>query len=225
MDIGANVNERIFRRTEVGNTEIRERILTLSKTEQTILVAIDGEATYAQLSHRFEVEETVAFEMAVDGLLAKGLIYADPPYDEPETPLSEDLRKANIQDFDGEDFFSSSLDPMRSSTGSGLVVDTRKNTLRTVNLKKEAIVQAKAVDLFLPLDLDVDLEDVAAEDGREDEVHEVYPQPPPAKAKKSRKSKKARAKSKARDRWMSYLFAALIGVGLFTIGFGLYIAR
>lgn len=218
------VNERIFRRTEVGNTEIRERILTLSKTEQTILVAIDGEATYAQLSSRFEVEETVAFEMAVEGLLAKGLIYADPPYDEPEPQLSEDLRKANIQGFDLDDFFSSSLDSMQ--TGSGLVVDTHKKTLRSVKPTRPSAAQAKAVDLFLPLELDVDLEANLVDGGTVDGLPEAGAQiPTSSKAKKSRRGKKARAKSKSRDKRLPYLYIVLIGVGVFAIAFGIYISR
>lgn len=198
-------SDKVFRRTIVGDCEIRDRNLPLSKIEQTVLLSVDGEASYLQLSQRFEQKESAEFEMAMDSLLRQGLI-------EPMEvlPLSShtDLLKADISSFEAEDFFSSSGDPMHS--GSGLVVDTRSNTMRSVNVKKTKADDSLEVDLFIPL---TDGDGVDRKSKRMQKLVEVYPDPSKQKRKKRRKRKELPPENK----WVMRVYLGLIGAGVFAV--------
>lgn len=188
----------------MGDSEIRERSLPLTKTEQTVLVSVDGEASYLQLSQQFEEREFAEFEMAMVSLLQKGLIE---PMEVPALNSHTDLLKADIAGFEAEDFFSSSGDPMHS--GSGLVVDTRSNTMRSVNAKKAETDDAE-VDLFIPL---ADEDAGGRKKKRMQKLVEVYPDP----SKQKRKKRRKRAAPPPENKWIFRAYLALIGLGLIAV--------
>lgn len=208
----AQSSDKVFRRTIVGDCEIRDRNLSLSKVEQTVLLSVDGEASYLQLAQRFESKESAEFEMAMDGLLRQGLIE---PLEVPSLHSHTDLLKADISGFEAEDFFSSSGDPMHS--GSGLVVDTRNNTMRSVNAKKSKLDDSLEVDLFIPLG-------EADGDGRKSKrvqkLVEVYPDPSKQKRKKRRKRKELPPENK----WIMRAYLGLVGVGIFAVFVAILVA-
>lgn len=196
-------SDKIFRRTIVGDCEIRDRNLPLSKIEQTVLLSVDGEASYLQLGQSFEIKESTEFEMAMDSLLRQGLIE---PMEVPSLNSHTDLLKADISSYEAEDFFSSSGDSMHS--GSGLVVDTRNNTMRSVNAKKAKMDDSIEVDLFIPLGDGVD-----RKQKRMQKLVEVYPDPSKQKRKKRRKHKE----SPPENKWIMLTYLSLIGLGVFAV--------
>jgi hypothetical protein len=198
-------SDKIFRRTIVGDSEIRERSLPLTKIEQTVLVSVDGEASFLQLSQQFEAHESAAFEMAMVSLLQKGLIE---PMEVPALHSHTDLLKAEIAGFEAEDFFSSSGDPMHS--GSGLVVDTRNNTMRSVNAKKPEADDLAEVDLFIPLGE----EDTGGrKKKRMQKLVEVYPDP----SKQKRRKRRKRVEPPPQNKWILRVYLGLIALGLIAV--------
>jgi hypothetical protein len=180
--------------------------------EQTVLLSVDGEASYMQLAQGFELKESAEFEMAMDSLLRQGLIE---PLEVPSLHSHTDLLKADISGFEAEDFFSASGDPMHS--GSGLVVDTRNNTMRSVNAKKSKLDDSLEVDLFIPLG-------EADGDGRKSKrvqkLVEVYPDPSKQKRKKRRKRKEAPPENK----WIMRTYLGLVGAGIFAVVVAILVA-
>ncbi len=198
-------NDKIFRRTIVGDSEIRERTLTLTRTEQTVLLSVDGEASFLQLSQRFAVGESAEFEMAMDSLLRKGLIE---PLEELALDSHTDLLKAEIVGFETEDFFSSTGNGLH--TGSGLVVDTRSNSIRSVNGRRSTSNGLDEVDLFIPL---AGEELGGSKKKRMQKLVEVYPDP--SKQKRSKRRKRATAPPENKLFFRVYL--ALIAAGLLAV--------
>ena len=198
-------SDKIFRRTIVGDSEIRERSLPLTKIEQTVLVSVDGEASFLQLSQQFEAHESAAFEMAMVSLLRKGLIE---PMEAQALLSHTDLLKAEISGFEAEDFFSSSGDPMHS--GSGLVVDTRNNTMRSVNAQKTDVDELAEVDLFIPLG---DEDGGGRKKKRMQKLVEVYPDP----SKQKRKKRRKRVEPPPQNKWILRVYLGLIALGLIAV--------
>ncbi|MBI3713092.1 MAG: hypothetical protein HY253_09050 [Burkholderiales bacterium] len=186
-------NDHIFRRTELGDKEIRERILPLSKVEQTALVAIDGETNYQRLGKRFEPEEQLVFERAIASLLEKNLIAV----------RSDESTVVDVKD----DFFSSSL--TSDNPVSGLVVDTKAKSVLAVNKKKHRMPETE-VDLLLPLELPPTGRDNKGKP-RVNKLVQVFPQPPAPKKKRRRK-----AAPVPENKWLmrAYVGMAFLGIVL-----------
>lgn len=197
-------NDKIFRRTIVGDSEIHERTLTLTRTEQTVLLSVDGEASFLQLSQHFAAGESAEFEMAMDSLLRKGLI--EPL--EVAFDSHTDLLKAEIVGFETEDFFSSTGNGLH--TGSGLVVDTRSNSIRSVNGRRSTSNGLDEVDLFVPL---AGEELGGSKKKRMQKLVEVYPDPSKQKRSKRRKRSTAPPENKLFFR----VYMALIAAGLLAV--------
>lgn len=205
VEILVQSSDKIFRRTIVGDCEIRDRNLPLSKIEQTVLLSVDGEASYLQLGQSFEIKESTEFEMAMNNLLRQGLIE---PMEVPSLNSHTDLLKADISSYEAEDFFSSSGDSMHS--GSGLVVDTRNNTMRSVNAKKAKMDDSIEVDLFIPLG---DGDGADRKQKRMKRLVEVYPDP----SKQKRKKRRKRKESPPENKWIMRTYLSLIGLGVFAV--------
>ncbi len=190
-------NDKTFRRTELGDKEIRERTLPLSKVEQTVLVAVDGETNYQRLGKRFELEEQLLFEQAIQSLLEKELIAARNEV----ASMSLDAP---------EDFFSSSLNS--GASVSGLVVDTKAKSVRQVGNKKSQLPD-DLVDLLLPLELPPPGRDNRGR-SRVSKLVQVFPQPPAPKKKRRRKAQLA-----PENRWLmrAYIGMAVTGTLLVLV--------
>lgn len=190
-------NDKIFRRTELGDQEIRERTLPLGKVEQTVLVAVDGETNYQRLGKRFEPEEQLVFEQAIESLLAKGLI-----------AVRSDVKNLELDAQD--DFFSSSMGT--ENTASGLVVDTKSKSIRAVSKKPHQMPETE-VDLLLPLELPPVGRDNKGR-ARVNKLVQVFPQPPAPKKRRRRKEKPA-----PENKWLmrAYIGMAVLGVLLVLV--------
>lgn len=184
-------NDKLFRRTALGDKEIRERTLPLSKVEQTVLVAVDGAANYQHLGKRFESEEQAEFAQAIESLLAKDLIEL------PSEVLGMSLESS-------EDFFSSSLGS--DNTASGLVVDSQAKSVRPLFKDKTRMPEVE-VDLLLPLELPAPGRDNKGR-ARVSKLVQVFPQPPAPKKKRRRKKEIV-----PENKWLmrAYLGLALVG--------------
>lgn len=185
-------NDKIFRRTELGDQEIRERTLPLGKVEQTVLVAVDGETNYQRLGKRFEPEEQLVFEQAIESLLAKDLI-----------AVRSEIKSLELDAQD--DFFSSSMGA--ENTASGLVVDTKSKSMRAASKKPHRMPETE-VDLLLPLELPPAGRDNKGR-ARVSKLVQVFPQPPAPKKKRRRKEKPA-----PENKWLmrAYIGLAVLGV-------------
>ncbi|MFZ6818878.1 hypothetical protein [Undibacterium sp. Ji22W] len=204
--------DKKIRRTEKGEAEIKQRSLGLPKLAQVILLSIDGETTYAELLREFADESVAEVELSVDELLVKDLIVEDVTVAEEYTPLlidNSDLMSAHIESFDSDEFFSSSLDPLHS--GSGLVVDTGTNTMRSVNLKKKK--QQSVYDVDIPLSLELDTNLKLKKEMRKSKLVQVFPVP--EKTKKRRRSK--RPKAPPINKWTMRIYIGLTGLGLLLV--------
>lgn len=198
--------DEIFCRTESGEAEIRQRSLSLSKAEQMVLLSIGGEAKYADLKREFEKDESTEFELNFSALLDRGLIV-----ERRESPSfnNSDLMTAQIEKFSSEEFFSSSMDPLNS--GSGLVVDTRSNSMRSVNLKKKK--QESVYDVDIPLSLELDANLRLKKSKRSNKLVQVFPDPPVPKKRRRSKRPKAPPVSK----WQMWIFAGLTVFGILMV--------
>lgn len=191
-------NDNIFRRTESGDREIRERTLPLSKVEQTVLVAVDGETSYHRLGKHFEPEEQLVFEQAIESLLQKNLIAIH----------ADVITEVNVQD----DFFSSSLSA--ENTASGLVVDTKAKSVKEVSGKKHQSPELE-VDLLLPLELPSPGRDNRGKP-RVNKLVQVFPQPPVPKKKRRRKTEPA-----PENKWLIRAYVGMVMVGALLVLFAL----
>lgn len=188
-------NDKIFRRTELGDKEIRERTLPLGKVEQTVLVAIDGETNYQRLGKRFEPEEQLVFAQAIEGLLAKDLIAVRSEVESLELDAQDD-------------FFSSSMGA--ENAASGLVVDTKSKSVRAVGKRPHAMPETE-VDLLLPLELPPVGRDNKGK-SRVNKLVQVFPQPPAPKRKRRR-----REKDVSENRWLMRAYIGMAGLGVLLV--------
>jgi hypothetical protein len=198
--------DEIFRRTELGDAEIRQRRLSLSKAEQMVLLSVGVETKYADIKREFDKDESLVFQQTLEALLVKGLIV------EKEYSPSfhhSDLMTAQIEKFNNEEFFSSSMDPLHS--GSGLVVDTRSNSMRSVNLKKKKEESVYDVDILLSLELDTSPR--LKKSKRSNKLVHVFPVP--EQQKKRRRSK--RPKALPSNRWQLRIYLGLTVVGVLLV--------
>jgi hypothetical protein len=205
-EILSQSKDKIFCRTESGEAEIRQRSLSLSKSEQMVLLSIGGEARYADLKREFEKDESTEFELNFSALLDRGLIV-----ERRESPSfsNSDLMTAQTEKFSSEEFFSSSMDPL--SSGSGLVVDTRSKSMRSVNLKKKT--QESVYDVDIPLSLELDTNLRLKKSKRSNKLVQVFPDP--AVPKKRRRSK--RPKEPPVSKWQMWIFVGLTVFGILMV--------
>jgi hypothetical protein len=199
--------DKIFRRTELGDAEIRQRSLLLSNEEQMILLSIGGETKYADLKREFEKDEAIEFESGFAELLDKGLIVERR---ESSSVNKSDLTTAQIERFGSEEFFSSSMDP--SNSGSGLVVDTRSNSMRSVNLRKKK-QQESVYDVDIPLSLELDTNLRLKKSKRSSKLVQVFPDP--SAPKKRRRSK--RPKAPPVSKWQVWVYGGVAVFGVLMI--------
>ncbi len=191
-----------FNRTDLGEAELKKTSLVLTRIEQVALVAISKATPYAQLRSRFSEDEELDVIEALRNLEHLGLIESDVPI---EPSSDTDLLRSQIDSFTSTDFFSSSLDPMRS--GSGLVVDTKTSSMLPVKPKKPKSTSEVEVDFLLPLDV---LESKAAKKSRKSgDAVSVFPEPKPVK--KRRKSKK---ELPPEPKWKLALYIGLMVTGV-----------
>ncbi|MFA9275419.1 MAG: hypothetical protein ACEQSE_11160 [Candidatus Aquirickettsiella gammari] len=205
--------ENIFRRTELGEAEIHQRSLVLSRAEQVVLLAVDGQSTYAELQMEFADDSSLEFDKIIDALQKKALIHVLTSESQTSPSADVDPVAAQIENFDKEDFFSSSLDPLHS--GSGLVVDTRANLMRSVNLKKkdQEKKQDSVYDVDIPLYLELDTNLRLEKEKRKSKLVQVFPDPD--RPKKRRRSK--RPKVPPPSKWPMRIYMGLTGIGLFLV--------
>jgi hypothetical protein len=210
-----SLNSRLFRRTETGNAEVRERGQSLTKFEQTLLLSVDGELAYPDLSKLFESSELPDFERAINTLQEKALIEIVPD-PKKEADMHTDLLRSNIEEFNSDDFFSGSLRPMQQ--GSGLVVDTHANKMKSVNLKKRDFSVHESFELSLGLGEEV--KDKKAK-RKNSKLVQVFPEP----EKLNRTKKRSRSKRKEKppeNKWIFRAYVGLIVGGAFLALFSLF---
>lgn len=210
-----SLNSRLFRRTETGNAEVRERGQSLTKFEQTLLLSVDGELAYPDLSKLFESSELPDFERAINTLQEKALIEIVPD-PKKEVDMHTDLLRSNIEEFNSDDFFSGSLRPMQQ--GSGLVVDTHANKMKSVNLKKRDFSVHESFELSLGLGEEV--KDKKAK-RKNSKLVQVFPEP----EKLNRSKKRSRSKRKEKppeNKWIFRAYVGLIVGGAFLALFSIF---
>jgi hypothetical protein len=200
---------KVFCRTELGEAEIRQRTLALSRAEQVVLLAINGESNFAELQMEFANDSSIEFEKSIESLLQKALIKSQ-SYQE-LTNAAADFGAGSVDSasFSSEDFFSSSLDPLHS--GSGLVVDTKAKSMRSVNLKKKP--QESVYDVDIPLSLELDTKLRLKKEKRQSKLVQVFPNP--ERPKKRRRSK--RPKAEPVNPWPMRIYIGLTAIGLLLV--------
>jgi hypothetical protein len=207
------INGKLFRRTELGNAEVRERALKLNKFEQTLLISVDGETSVMALSKLFQATEIADFDAAIRHLQKNVLIEVVPDQAMREE-LNADLLRSSIEDFDSENFFSGSLRPMQ--TGSGLVVDTHANKMKSVNLKKRDFSVHESFELSLGLGDEV-------KDSKTKRLNkklvQVFPEPEKIK-KRKRSSRKLEVVPE--NKWKLRIYIGLIAGGVLLALFSLF---
>lgn len=182
-------DDTIFKRTDAGDQEIRERALQLAKMDQIVLVSVDGASTVEVMLAPFDVDARNSFRDSVKSLLSLGLIEALARLD------------MGAGDPTTDDFFSSSMGGVES--GSGLVVDTRNNSVRSVRQR----LKQDDVDLFIPLDG----EEIPDKSKRVKKLVEVYPAP------KAQKKKRKKVPPPPQNKWVLRVYAALVVLGLVAV--------
>jgi 5-carboxymethyl-2-hydroxymuconate isomerase len=206
------MNDKLFRRTELGNAEIRERALPLNKFEQTLLISVDGEISTLALSKLFQSTEIADFDAALRNLQKKVLI-EEVPNAFVQEELQADLLRSSIEEFDSENFFSASLRPMQQ--GSGLVVDTHANKMKSVNLKKRDFSIHESFELSLGLD-----DEVKDRKSKRLKSKLVQVFPDPGKPKKRKRSKR-KVVEISESKWKMRAYIALIATGVLLALFSL----
>ncbi|MBR7745812.1 hypothetical protein [Undibacterium baiyunense] len=198
---------KVFCRTSLGDAEIRQRDLDLSRSEQLVLVAVDQEIIYATLAKALEQDDALDLDSVLVALLGRGLIK--------EVVESVSAEKSNMVGKLGlDEFYSSSLDPLHS--GSGLMVDTRNNFVRSV--QKHPYKQASMDDVDIPLSLELDTKLRIKKEKRKSKLVQVFPEPP--KPKKRRRSK--RTKVVPVSKWPMRIYAGLTILGVILLVFALF---
>lgn len=206
------INGKLFRRTELGNAEIRERALPLNKFEQTLLISVDGEISTLELSKLFQSTEISDFDAALRNLQKKVLIEEVLDAIE-EVELQADLLRSSIEEFNSEDFFSGSLRPMQQ--GSGLVVDTHANKMKSVNLKERDFSVHESFELSLGLDDEVKDRKTKRLNSK---LVQVFPEP---EKKKKRRRSKRKVVEVPESKWKLRAYIALMALGVLLALFSL----
>ncbi|MBR7800593.1 hypothetical protein [Undibacterium fentianense] len=204
------MDDKIFRRTQLGDAEIRQRSLSLSKSEQLVLLSVDGERKLTELHADFAGDQ-FDFLAVFKGLVKKNLVTSEPRV---VLNIDSELMAAQIENFNSDEFFSSSMDPLH--TGSGLVVDTRTNSLRSVNLKKRK--QSNFDDVDIPLSLELDTELRKKKEKRSQKLVQVFPNPEKKRRKRSRRVKQAPV-----SKWPLRISVAVIFVGVVLVLIALFL--
>jgi hypothetical protein len=202
----------VFCRTGLGDTEIRLRDLGLSRSEQLVLVAVDQEIAYATLAKAFEQDDALDLDSVLVTLLGRGLI--NEVVETVRVGTSNVKSNPGANKLDPDEFYSSSLDPLHS--GSGLMVDTRNNFVRSV--QKHPYKQASMDDVDIPLSLELDTKLRIKKEKRKSKLVQVFPEPP--KPKKRRRSK--RAKVVPVSKWPMRIYAGLTILGVILLVFALF---
>ena len=214
-NILGELKNKVFRRTNLGDAEIRNRNLELSRPEQLVLLAVDRDLSYVDLQHVFEGDGAIDLDAVAAALIGKDLLVAIPG----EVVVEQGMKMrrdigAQADDLNADEFFSSSLDPLHS--GSGLVVDTRANFMRSVKQRKK---EAESVyDIDIPLSLELDTKLRIKKEKRSSKLVQVFPEP--EKPKKRRRSK--RAKPVPVSKWPMRIYIALTAVGLILVLLALF---
>lgn len=203
---------KVFCRTSLGDAEIRQRDLGLSRSEQLVLVAVDQEITYATLAKAFEQDKALDLDSVLVTLLGRGLI--SEVVETVRTEMSNVNSNPSTSKLDLDEFYSSSLDPLHS--GSGLMVDTRNNFVRSV--QKRPYKQVSMDDVDIPLSLELDTKLRIKKEKRKSKLVQVFPEPP--KPKKRRRSK--RAKVVPVSKWPMRIYAGLTILGVILLVFALF---
>ena len=203
---------KVFCRTSLGDAEIRQRDLGLSRSEQLVLVAIDQEIGYAQLAKAFVQDETIDLDAVLTALLGRGLL--SEIAEGVRSDMSNANKKLDTNDFDLDEFYSSSLDPLHS--GSGLMVDTRNSFVRSVQRPQQHQTSIDDVDIPLSLELDTKLR--IKKEKRKSKLVQVFPEPP--KPKKRRRSK--RAKVVPVSKWPMRVYTGLTILGVILLVLALF---
>ncbi len=203
---------KVFSRTSLGDAEIRLRDLGLSRSEQLVLVAVDLEITYVTLAKAFEQDDALDLDSVLVTLLGRGLISEVVETVRAETSNVNNNPSASKLDLD--EFYSSSLDPLHS--GSGLMVDTRNNFVRSV--QKHPYKQASMDDVDIPLSLELDTKLRIKKEKRKSKLVQVFPEPP--KPKKRRRSK--RTKVVPVSKWPMRIYAGLTILGVILLALALF---
>lgn len=216
----------IYQRTELGNTEIRQRRLGLQKAERLMLVLVDGVSQFADLKQQVKSKEVEAIDVAIENLLAQGLIYevmlvakGQMP-DVVESELLDHFLREDIHDrkrpAKGTSFQIPSALISKSHEGVGVSVDTHKQT----NLP---LGSAEAeLDLYLPLGGSQDVippEVLVLKAARKKvNVVQVFPEP-------ERREKKRRKKKPVETSWdrRAQFYSVLLFIALVIIGASIYI--
>lgn len=211
----SRVKDSVFKRSKLGEEEIRLRGLGLSRTEQLVLLMIDGEKTFPQLQQEFADDDAIELEVLLESLLNQFLIEVVVD-NKSDIPFSSSSNSSSVQldGFDSEEFFSSSLDPLSPlHSGSGLVVDTGARSMRSVNLRKKG--QGDDCDVDIPLTLELDTNLRLKKDKRRSKLVQVFPVP--EKPKRRRRSKRAEPPPVSKWPMRIYISLTVIGVLLLLI--------
>lgn len=214
-NILGELKSKVFRRTNLGDAEIRNRNLELSRPEQLVLLAVDRDLSYVDLQLVFEGDGAIDLDAVAAALIGKDLLIAIPREAAVERGVkmrSDD--DAQVGGLNSDEFFSSSLDPLHS--GSGLVVDTRANFMHSVMQRKKDAESVYDIDIPLSLELDTKLR--IKKEKRSSKLVQVFPEP--EKPKKRRRSK--RAKPVPVSKWPMRIYIALTAVGLILVLFALF---
>lgn len=187
-------DDTIFRRSESGDQEIRERKLKLAKMEQIALVSVDGVSTVEVLLAQFDGQAKLEFQQALASLCKQALI-------DPLAQLHMGGGHASVDD----EFFTSSMEGLDS--GSGLVVDTHSNSMRSVRGKLEPAEDE--VDLFIPLEGPATSK--SSKTKRVKKLVEVYPEPKPRKKKRKKKE------LPPENKWIMRAYIGLVVLGVIAI--------
>lgn len=203
--------DKVFTRTLLGNSEIRERNLSLSNDERIVLASIDGNVNFEDLQREFERDVGVDFLSAFESLRGKGLICHMPEIGELDSYPAIGI---HIDRFGSEEFFSSSMDPLNS--GSGLVVDTKSNSMRSVNLKKK---RESVYDVDIPLSLELDTSLRLKKSKRSSKLIQVFPEP----ARRRRRRRSSSSLKSTESPLRARLYIALVVLGVMLVLFALLV--
>ncbi len=188
----------------MGNAAIRERALSLSKDDELVLLSIDGLTEVGELERDLKDDELSSFRGSISHLCQLELIELVPP-----SGFDPVVAVSGSPDLD--EFFSSSLHPVGG--GSGLVVDTKANTMKTMRDKRGVVDADSSVDFLIPLD---GVGTAGAEKKRLQKLVEVYPNP-----SKSRKKKKRQVETRPEKKWMVWVYVGVMVMGLLAVIFAL----
>lgn len=208
----------IYQRTELGNAEIRQNRLGLSKIERLLLVLVDGVNHFADLKQQIKSKDVNLLEAALNTLLGQDLIYevmfvakGQVP-DVVESELLDRFLQADRSDakIHAQPTLTISNVEPGGNAKSGVLVDTGQQTVVPLRIGEAGL------DLYLPLgseEIDIPPEIAAQKAARKKvKVVQVFPEP----NVKKKKRRKKRITQTGRD-WQLILCLALLIVALLVI--------